>query len=348
MSVAEVQSKCETYDYIDSICNELNVLGRHRRQVMRRQFLVERPSEQCYRSELEFQIKQRTGEESGMTQKQSYDRSKKIRDVVIKTVSSDWPELMDLFAAQNDTEVEEAEQAFKDRLASLTDLDEDELNVAGIQSHSLSGEMIFRDTLLHQRNYIEKRMRKLAKELPVGEWWNSQKGCRYDGLALIISEAGNLSNYENPDKLKKRMGLTVYKGKAPATWKSREKSNGEKLSKAEWMELGYCPRRRSVMYNIGQAILQSGRGSTFWNLYFNRKREEFYKAREQGLEVASTTKTTADAWEKVGLPRPLVVKKVEPDKHRSCGHVQNRSLRYMEQQILIRLWAEWNGVWEER
>lgn len=108
---------------------------------------------------------------------------------------------------------------------------------------------------------IEKEMEKAAKKLPIAKWQAhyNQRGFGLLSLAIIIGEAGDLSNYDNPGKLWKRMGCAPIESKGkllmPSTWRSRKKHNGG-LTSAEWEEAGYCPRRRSVMYVIGESLLK--------------------------------------------------------------------------------------------
>lgn len=107
----------------------------------------------------------------------------------------------------------------------------------------------------------EKQMEKLAKQLPVTKWMGltDQRGFGWLSLAIIIGEVGDLSNYANPGKLWRRMGCAPFESKGktfmPSTWRSRKKHNGG-LSSAEWEELGYCPRRRSVMFVISESLLK--------------------------------------------------------------------------------------------
>ena len=107
----------------------------------------------------------------------------------------------------------------------------------------------------------EKEMEKLAKQLPVAKWMalTDQRGFGWLSLAIIIGEVGDLSNYANPGKLWRRMGCAPFESKGktfmPSTWRSRKKHNGG-LSSAEWEELGYCPRRRSVMFVIAESLMK--------------------------------------------------------------------------------------------
>jgi hypothetical protein len=107
----------------------------------------------------------------------------------------------------------------------------------------------------------EKEMEKLAKQLPVAKWQSltDQRGFGLLSLAIIIGEAGDLSNYDNPGKLWRRMGCAPFESKGkmlmPSTWRSRKKHNGG-LSSAEWEEAGYCPRRRSVVYVLVDSLMK--------------------------------------------------------------------------------------------
>lgn len=107
----------------------------------------------------------------------------------------------------------------------------------------------------------EKQMEKLAKQLPVAKWMalTDQRGFGWLSLAIIIGECGDLSGYANPGKLWRRMGCAPFESKGkmymPSTWRSRKKHNGG-LSSSEWEELGYCPRRRSVMFVIAESLLK--------------------------------------------------------------------------------------------
>ena len=106
-----------------------------------------------------------------------------------------------------------------------------------------------------QAEHFGKAMVKLAKKLPVADWVQRQKGFGLGNFSRVIGETGDLSLYANPAKVWKRMGLAPYKGKAPSTWK---RTGG--LTKEEWTALGYCPRRRAIMYVVGECLLKLNDG----------------------------------------------------------------------------------------
>jgi len=113
----------------------------------------------------------------------------------------------------------------------------------------------------HQEKAYTKAMVVLAKGLPVAPWIElpQQRGFGMESLAVLVGEAGNLNNYANPGKLWRRFGLWPIEKKGlvhmPSQWKRRQKTNPH-LSSEEWEDAGYCPRRRSVAYLWGEALMK--------------------------------------------------------------------------------------------
>lgn len=107
-------------------------------------------------------------------------------------------------------------------------------------------------------DFIEKAMVKLAKQLPVASWVKAepQKGFGIKSLAILIGEAGDLSNYANPGKLWRRMGCAPFESQGVMRMGARWKSAKPGLSAAEWEEYGYSPRRRSVAYVFGENLVK--------------------------------------------------------------------------------------------
>ena len=150
---------------------------------------------------------------------------------------------------------------------------------------------------------VSKEMEQLAKELPVWEWVEAVRGVGALGLAGIVGEAGDLSNYANPGKLWKRFGLAPYEGKAYATL---PKEGG--LAADQWEEAGYCPRRRSVMFNVGEALIKSNGDGPYKGFYDARKAYELKR-----------------------------------DPEMTKLHAHNRAKRYMEKRFLRDLWKAWTS-----
>ncbi len=120
------------------------------------------------------------------------------------------------------------------------------------------------DMLALERKKLEKRMAALATQLPVYPWVESIRGFGAFGLAQIIGETGDLSNYANPAKVWKRMGLAVM----PDGTRQR------KVSGADALDHGYNPTRRSLMFVIGDSLIKGNRDGVYRTLYLTRKEYE--------------------------------------------------------------------------
>jgi hypothetical protein len=116
-----------------------------------------------------------------------------------------------------------------------------------------------------------KKMVKLAKTLPVWtSFGESVRGFGEASLAVIVAEAGDLSNYSTHSKLWKRMGLAVMDG-------VRQGGLAKGASKDAWIAHGYNPTRRSKMWNIGDALIKGNRDGVYRTLYLNRKAYELMR-----------------------------------------------------------------------
>jgi len=111
----------------------------------------------------------------------------------------------------------------------------------------------------------EKDMRALVRKLPVWEFvaGNGMRGLAELGLAVIVGEVGNLSNYPTHGHLWKRMGLAVFEGRA-----QRRIAGDAEAAMAQ----GYNPRRRSAMWTIGDSALKAQ--GPYREMYLERKAYE--------------------------------------------------------------------------
>ncbi len=184
--------------------------------------------------------------------------------------------------------------------------------MSGKKEHPLAGDaraanvwlLESRSIVKKHRKTLEKRLRELARQLPVCEWWCAVKGCSALGLAALIGEAGDLSAYANPGKLWKRFGLQVYRGLAPSTWRRKG------LPAKEWVEVGYAPRRRAVLFTIGTSLFIGGGRDGRYRLVYDT-----YKARKVA-ELPDHTKK----------------------------HIHLMAKRYMEKRLLKELWQAWRAA----
>jgi len=189
---------------------------------------------------------------------------------------------------------------------------EEVLGIAGGDSATLLIQML--ETVTVPRKLVEKRLEDLAKTLPVwAEWAEATKGIGALGLGQIVGECGNLSDYANPAKLWKRMGLALIGGER----------QGPRANAKEALQHGYSPRRRSVMWNIGETIIKVG--GPYRAVYDARKLYE--QSRPACLKKFSEGKGMCEDKEVPGRCRP--------------GHIHNRSRRYMEKRLLRDLWRAW-------
>ena len=130
------------------------------------------------------------------------------------------------------------------------------------------------------RRYMEK----LAMQLPIYPWIESVRGAGALGLATIIAEAGDLSNYPNPAKVWKRLGFAPYDGFAGSTWK-RQTWRPRTLSSDEWIANPFSGERYALMHQIavwlvnaqwiGKAKTESGEGEPngpYGEIYATRRK----------------------------------------------------------------------------
>lgn len=166
-------------------------------------------------------------------------------------------------------------------------------------------------------NYNTKEMERLAKTLPVWDAWAAEtKGVGARSLAVIVGEAGDLSNYPKKGHLWKRMGLAVMDG-------LRQGGLPKGAGADAWIEHGYNPSRRSRIWQIGDSMVKCD--GPYRKVYLARKEYEREQAVVRGLTVAPSAK----------------IPKADADAYISDGHVHRRAQRYMEKMFLRDLWVAW-------
>jgi len=103
---------------------------------------------------------------------------------------------------------------------------------------------------------LEAVMKSAMSQLPVAKWADGIRGFG-SGIALvrIIGETGDLSNYPNPAKVWKRLGLAPHNGQAYSTWRLKGGLSGQ-----EWVDAGYKPSRRSSSFVVGESLLKLNDG----------------------------------------------------------------------------------------
>lgn len=124
------------------------------------------------------------------------------------------------------------------------------------------------DMLRKERHKLEKIMEDLVLQLPIwNQWGKGVKGLGILTMGKIIAETGNLSDYDGPAKVWKRMGLGV----------DPEGKRQRKVAGVDGIKQGYSPRRRAVMWNCGDVIIKSKRDNDipyYYTVYSTRKELE--------------------------------------------------------------------------
>jgi hypothetical protein len=159
-------------------------------------------------------------------------------------------------------------------------------------------------TFESERLPYEKRLRTLARSLPIWSWCGSVRGFGDLNLAALVGETTtrdketgaikDIGTYRGPACLWKRMGLAVVEG-----GRQRKSSNEAELH-------GYSPRRHAVAYLLSDTLIKQNKKGKYKTLYDERKVVEL--AREL---------------------RPI--------------HAHRRAARYMVKRVIRDLWHEWKA-----
>jgi hypothetical protein len=177
-----------------------------------------------------------------------------------------------------------------------------------------------REQVESAREKIEERIELLATQLPVTKWWTEIRGCGLLGLAGVVGECGDLSNYSTHSKLWKRLGLAVM---PDGTRQRRVTGDAAK-------DHGFSPARRSVVWTIGDSL---------------------FKAQSERAAREATATTKARAFMPAGPYRVIYDRRKEyelarlpVDEKGRLGHAHDRAKRYMEKRLIRQLWKAWRKV----
>lgn len=186
---------------------------------------------------------------------------------------------------------------------------------------------------------IENMMVKMVKAsfpAQVVEWVNhaDQRGFGLLSLAVVIGEAGDLSAYPSPGKLWKRFGMAPYEHRGQHYQGATLKSMG-KAPDQGWEDAGYSPRRRSIAFNIGDALLKGNKGPY-------RARYSGHKSRCYLLHSDWTTKAGKSSWKPCDkCEGPGSDCSVCGGCGMKCGHAHNRAMLVMTKMLFRELWIVW-------
>lgn len=176
-------------------------------------------------------------------------------------------------------------------------------------------------------------MQKIARGLPAYEWATGFKGMGAGSFVAIVGEAGDIGARKTVSQLWKYMGLAVIAGE-----RQRKKANVEEAALH-----AYSPSRRSVMWNVGCALIGGmGKGP--------RPRV--------GEDVSARDDLTE--WQKLFVDRCRYLVARDPEKHARepvekadkktgevvmfesySAHCAAEAKRYVEKRFLRKLYARW-------
>lgn len=170
------------------------------------------------------------------------------------------------------------------------------------------------------RDEIEAKMRTAAELLPGFALTARTAGFKAIGLAVIIGEAGNLSNYATVRKLWRRLGLGMAPGHEAHAYSTWGRMKGA-LSGEEWTRAGYSPKRLGQIYGVVTVPLGMNKGKNRYG--------EIYAARRARTAITHPTGTLAES-------------KADPNRW-TPGHSHADAQRVMTKALISDLWSEWRG-----
>lgn len=192
---------------------------------------------------------------------------------------------------------------------------------------------------------LEKMMLKLAAKLPTAKIVETRdmRGFSLLSLATLVGEAGNLDNYANPGKLWRRMGCAPFTSQGKtlmgSTWRMSKEGQ---LTKDEWTQYGYSPRRRSISYVMGENIVKQNMETE----KMSREEKKALKAKGLKPEIVWTgkyRKRYEQAKARAAERHPEWIS----EKNRKDGTLGARCHRHgmlLATKMLIRdIWVEWTG-----
>lgn len=166
------------------------------------------------------------------------------------------------------------------------------------------------------RKEIEKRMENLAQYLPGYQYCIDTPGLSAFTIASLTAECAGVNNrgfldFDTISRVFKRMSVHCLP----------DGTRARLLEGVSAVEAGYAPKRRSVLWTIGDSLVKAH--GPYRDLYLAFKSDEEKKANAKGLTVIESAK----------------IPKGEKDKYMSKAHVHNRAKRRMEKELLRNIWV---------
>jgi hypothetical protein len=178
-----------------------------------------------------------------------------------------------------------------------------------------------------ERASVEKQLERLSRTLPVYPFIKSTKGMASGtSFASIVGEAGDIGTYKSVSALWKRFGLAVISGERQC-----KKSNADAA-----LAHGYNPARRSVMWNVGSALIGGmGHGPRPLVGEDVSTREDLTVYQKLFVERCRIEVTRDET-----MRRPDTA----AGKESYSTHASNRAKRYVEKRFLRDLYLVWRQM----
>lgn len=194
--------------------------------------------------------------------------------------------------------------------------------VADAAKHELAMAREMMLPLTTRREEIETEMECAATTLPVSKFLENVPGVKAIGLAVIIGEAGNLSNYSSIRKLWRRLGFGMAEGHEAHAYSTWRMKGG--LTADDWTRAGYSPKRLGQIYGVISVPLNMHKAKGKYGVVYNKRRAQ--------------TLVSHPEWylDKNGK------QKLSPKGEPSSAHAMNDAIRIMTKSFLKDLYTEWN------
>lgn len=102
---------------------------------------------------------------------------------------------------------------------------------------------------------LERDIKALVRSLPIIGWVDGISGLGEVSVGMLIAEMGDPSNYPHWRMLNKRFGVAPYENRLPSSWR-KGYDGPRKLSADEWTGIGYCLRRRMILFKVMDSVLK--------------------------------------------------------------------------------------------
>lgn len=199
---------------------------------------------------------------------------------------------------------------------------EEDRAIGALQDRNLKMLSIAMAPIDARRLEVETEMARLAISLPGAACVIKQTaGINALGIAVIVGEAGSLSNYATKCKLWRRLGYGMAPGHEQHAYSTHRRMKD--LSADDWVRAGYSPKRLGQIYGVVTIPLFMAKAKNKYGPIYERRR--------------ARTLVTHPEWYADKNGKPKINKNGEP----SSAHAMEDGKRIMTKAFLSDLWSEW-------